>query len=286
MEYSCKSGICSSCIAKVESGQVAMGCDSGLSSEQKKENYILSCQSLPFSKKLSISYDKNKTPFYQKRKIHIVAGILVAFVLTAFFTSPQNQNYLIKGKYNTGHETLACNDCHKDAPGSIRQQLQAKTQHYVHGQEDVVLGLLPVDNKVCNDCHNRPEDNHPVHRFMEPRFKEARNAIHPETCNSCHQEHSGKRVTIPEPSFCVNCHEDMSIENDPLEISHKELVVSKQWESCLQCHDYHGNHLSNVPESIKDTIPLDLIKEYFNGGKDPFGNDKKYKTKQSESRNK
>ena len=69
----------------------------------------------------------------------------------------------------------------------------------------------------------------------------------------------------------------MSIENDPLEISHKELVVSKQWESCLQCHDYHGNHVRTTPHELKDTISRNSILEYFDGGKDPFSNKKKYK---------
>ena len=27
---------------------------------------------------------------------------------------------------NTGHDKLACTDCHKEAPGTLRQQLQAK----------------------------------------------------------------------------------------------------------------------------------------------------------------
>ena len=74
----------------------------------------------------------------------------------------------------------------------------------------------------------------------------------------------------------MNCHQDLEVENDPIDISHKDLIAQDEWFTCIQCHDFHGNHKYEVPIKIKDTIPIQVIKDYFKGGEDPFGNDKKY----------
>jgi hypothetical protein len=90
-------------------------------------------------------------------------------------------------------------------------------------------------------------------------------------------EHKGKRVTIKNTGFCINCHGDLSIKNDPTMPSHESIVALNQWETCLQCHDYHGNHIMTTPKNITDTIPMFEIQKYFEGGKDPYSSKKQYK---------
>lgn len=278
IDYSCKSGICSTCIAKVYGGKVYIAIGEGLSSKQKKENYILACQSYPLDDSVTINFDLNNNPVFKKRKIYLTIGILISLILVFIYTRPSNEIYLIKGEYNIGHESLTCIKCHKNAPGNTRQQLQASVRYWVGlNKQNVTVGKKKVDNKTCINCHDRPNDRHPVYRFREPRFQEVRSIIHPEKCVSCHAEHTGKRVTISEPDFCVNCHKDTKLVNDPIkEMSHEELIKKEKWNSCLQCHDFHGNHLAKIPQSLNDTIPIHSIKEYFNGEKDPYGELKKY----------
>lgn len=55
--YSCRGGICVSCMAKVEEGQVIMDNNNALSEEEVKEGYILTCQAHPASEKVRITFD-------------------------------------------------------------------------------------------------------------------------------------------------------------------------------------------------------------------------------------
>jgi hypothetical protein len=140
----------------------------------------------------------------------------------------------------------------------------------------VDFGTQDVTVKNCLGCHDRPNDRHPTYRFSEPRFKEAIAIINTTSCITCHAEHNGERVTVAKINYCVNCHQDLEVENDPVDIPHATLIVNKQWSTCIQCHDFHGNHKYEVPTKLKDTIPLSAIKAYTKGGKDPFGTNKKY----------
>lgn len=55
--YSCMSGACSTCMAKIIEGEVTMDSSLALNEEEIKSGYILTCQSHPTSSKLKISYD-------------------------------------------------------------------------------------------------------------------------------------------------------------------------------------------------------------------------------------
>ena len=54
--YSCMSGICGSCRAKLNEGEVHMENASGLSSEELQEHNILTCQAIPKSKNVAVDY--------------------------------------------------------------------------------------------------------------------------------------------------------------------------------------------------------------------------------------
>lgn len=129
---------------------------------------------------------------------------------------------------NTGHEELECEDCHRKAKGTLRQQLQTSAKYLLGKQAlSVDIGHENVKNEHCLACHRRPKDRHPVYRFLEPRFKDARNKIQPQYCNSCHQEHNGKRLTA-NPEYCEVCHGKLKLKKDPLDISHHKIVTEKR----------------------------------------------------------
>ena len=108
------------------------------------------------------------------------------------------------------------------------------------------------------------------------KFKDAIAVIDATQCETCHQEHKGVRVALPDANYCINCHSDLKVHKDPLDIPHETLISQGQWSTCLQCHDFHGNHVYLTPEKMKDTIPLSKIQEYLKGGEDPFSKEKKY----------
>jgi ring-1,2-phenylacetyl-CoA epoxidase subunit PaaE len=55
--YACKGGVCSTCRAKVLSGSVTMKKNYGLTDEEVAEGYVLTCQSVPTSGDVALSYD-------------------------------------------------------------------------------------------------------------------------------------------------------------------------------------------------------------------------------------
>ena len=54
--------------------------------------------------------------------------------MVGFLLLPGVEHFTAPGKMNTGHERLACDSCHRPAPGTVRQQLQANARY--------LLGLL------------------------------------------------------------------------------------------------------------------------------------------------
>lgn len=217
----------------------------------------------------------------RKRKrqfIGMMFGIFLTSCAYTLLSIPSNEKYLSKGPVNTGHEELECSACHSNAKGNVFQQIQANIM-FMAGMRgtEADFGKMNVDNTKCLSCHDRPNDRHPGHRFLEPRFEEARIKIAPQQCESCHKEHNGVRLTITNTGYCINCHEDLKVKKDPLEISHEQLIKQGQWTTCLQCHDFHGNHKMETAQSIKDTIPVSKIIEYIKGGVDPYSFEKKYK---------
>jgi hypothetical protein len=204
-------------------------------------------------------------------------GLLVGVPIMTWLLSPVGESARSHGPRMPGHETLECSQCHDRAPGTLRQQLQAKVR-FALGQrrEDATFGLLPVTNRVCSECHERSEDRHPAHRFLEPRFEAARRDLGAHRCISCHPEHEARRLSQP-ITFCQSCHgglkDDLKPEHDAIAPSHAQLVEENKWESCLSCHDFHGNHEGEAPRLSDPNRNPVALEHYFVGvgADDPFG---------------
>ncbi len=207
----------------------------------------------------------------------LAAGALALFVLLM----PGREAWHARGAMNSGHDDIACEHCHLPAPGSLRQQLQANARHLLGLRATAAdFGLQQAGSRECLACHDFPQERHPVFRFYEPRFQKARDALHPESCVSCHLEHRGVRVTLDNIDYCRHCHEETKLKNDPLDVSHVSLIEAEQWDSCLGCHDFHGNHLMTVHEQLSEAIPPARILEYFRGGPSPYSADRKFTPRQ------
>ena len=107
--------------------------------------------------------------------------------------------------------------------------------------------------------------------FTELRFEKAREETGAQLCVSCHREHSAVRVTTPDAGYCVSCHSDLKVKDDKTSPTHDFLVQNKRWESCLQCHDYHGNHRWRTPLRLVDAPTVDAIGQYLKDGPSPYG---------------
>lgn len=219
------------------------------------------------------------SPKRKRQVIGMCAGVLLSVVAYVVLLIPSNEDLVSLGPMNTGHEELQCIDCHTKAPGTALQQIQANFMHMIGARNnDVEFGHLDVDTKKCQGCHDRPNDRHPVHRFQETRFADARKNIEVTQCETCHLEHQGVRLTIAvnEATYCKNCHEDLDMKNDPLDVPHAQLIKEEKWSTCLQCHDFHGNHFMKTAEHMKDTVSIEALKAYFEGGESPYSDRKKY----------
>jgi ring-1,2-phenylacetyl-CoA epoxidase subunit PaaE len=58
LPYSCRGGVCCTCRAKVMQGSVAMEKNFTLEDWETKQGFVLSCQSIPTSESLTLSYDE------------------------------------------------------------------------------------------------------------------------------------------------------------------------------------------------------------------------------------
>lgn len=184
---------------------------------------------------------------------------------------------MVPGPIQAGHAELSCTDCHTPAPGSIRQQIQKKVYDLLGSHDDIVdFGYQAVATAICLDCHNSPYERHPVHRFKEPRFIEAVSEIDARDCLNCHTEHSGNRLKLTDLGFCSACHADLIIKNDPLDRPHVDLISAKDWESCLGCHDFHGNHKRQTQTHYRDRFNIQRIQDYLNHGPNPYASTKQY----------
>ncbi len=56
--FSCRGGVCTTCRAKVLAGRAEMAINYGLEEAEVKKGYILTCQAVPTSEKLAISFDE------------------------------------------------------------------------------------------------------------------------------------------------------------------------------------------------------------------------------------
>jgi hypothetical protein len=207
-----------------------------------------------------------------RRQIGIATGLALGIVFIAVLCAPGCEHMHARGPMNVGHGEVACAGCHVKAPGTVRQQLQRVVRVWIgleHGGVDV--GFQHVGNAACTRCHKRPQDRHPSFRFLEPRFAAVREALHPERCESCHQEHAGVRVTTAETTYCRHCHGELVVKHDTIDVPHAQLVAAARWETCLGCHDYHGNHAAKPPRRVADAVSAERIRAYFAGGASPYG---------------
>lgn len=219
------------------------------------------------------------SPKRKRQVIGMAVGVVLTLICYVVLSLPANEDLVSLGPLNTGHEELECVDCHTKAPGTALQQMQANFMHAIgQRKNEVEFGHLDVDTKKCQGCHDRPNDRHPVHRFKETRFADARKALDPTQCETCHLEHKGVRLTleVTQATYCKNCHEDLEMKNDPLDVSHEQLIKEEKWATCLQCHDFHGNHFMESATKLKDTISIAEIQAYFDGEPSPYSDRKKY----------
>lgn len=125
----------------------------------------------------------------------------------------------------------------------------------------------------------RPDDRHPISRFLEPHFIDARHALGVHECAGCHLEHQGKRVTLPTIGICTHCHEETALQDDPIAPTHAELVRADEWNTCLRCHDFHGNHPRDTPTRLAQSIPEATVRAYFDGAPSPYAKRKYMKAR-------
>ena len=57
LPYACKGGVCSTCKCKLVEGSVEMKVNYALTDEEVEKGFVLSCVSVPTSKKLVVDYD-------------------------------------------------------------------------------------------------------------------------------------------------------------------------------------------------------------------------------------
>lgn len=216
-------------------------------------------------------------PLRKRQFIGTCIGVALGLLIFILLPLKSNEEYRSIGPMNAGHEEFSCNTCHSDAEGNLWQQVQTNMQYGMGLRENGTdFGTIDVETQKCLACHDRDNDRHPTHRFLEPKFRKAVAKIDATNCNTCHSEHHGKRVTIKKTNYCMNCHEDLTVKNDPLDVSHVKLIQDKAWGTCLQCHDFHGNHEYKVPNKMADTISTEHLKTYFEGGKDIYSENKKF----------
>lgn len=207
----------------------------------------------------------SQADLFRRRLRPIMSALVVSAVTVAVLRTPSNERLSSPGGAADHHGALSCDQCHQAAPGTTRQQIQANLRAWIGLREGgAPLCTDPVDNRDCLACHDNRADAHPVHLFMEPRFEAARSAIHPESCRSCHSEHE-TRLTSITGSFCVHCHEDLELREDPATPTHASLVEAERFDTCLQCHDYHGSHSNETPTRLVDAPPLSTITSYLAG---------------------
>ena len=201
----------------------------------------------------------------------------MAFIGVVILGSPSFSNVVAHGPIQAGHDTLQCSDCHRRADATVRQQIQANLNYVLGRRENSVdFGYLPVTSGECLDCHERPNERHPIYRFREPRFAEAIEVVNAVSCMGCHAEHTDER-SFMELGVCAACHDDLKLVNDPVDVPHETLVRDSQWQTCLGCHDFHGNHIHTSPKLLTEAAPVEAIMDYLAAGNSPYGMDKLYK---------
>ena len=203
-------------------------------------------------------------------------GLVIAIAIVA---SPVYFHVLNPGTMTPGHDGLACTSCHVSAPGTARQQIQANLSYLLgRRKSSASFGFRAPNSSDCNACHSRPDDSHGIHRFAEPRFADALATVPADTCIGCHREHQGRRISLG-GEFCSACHQDLKLKNDPVDVSHRDLIAQERWSTCLGCHDYHGNHVRKTQQNMSEAYDAASIKAYLANGPDPYADNKRHKAR-------
>lgn len=220
---------------------------------------------------------QNRRPI-PRRRIYSIAAVALVLALGVLLM-PGSERLRAAGPANTGHERLECAQCHTSAEGTPRQQIQANVR-FLLGLRSQAANFIhnPVGNVDCLSCHQNDDDRHPVYRFNEPRFAEARAEIAPQYCVSCHAEHTGRRVTA-EATVCVSCHTQMEIKDDPIQPAHATLAARGEWGTCLSCHDFHGNHVRPTPLRLDQAASASAVARYLAGGPPIYGEEVRFPAK-------
>ncbi len=205
--------------------------------------------------------------------VSIAATVLIQFFTPAGWAAAP-------GRMMPGHADMACDRCHKPAAGTVRQQVQTNVAFWTGLRDQGAdFGKATVNGTVCRPCHERKADTHPTYRFNEPRFLDAVNLLDARDCLSCHAEHKSRRV-LARADRCELCHARLKVKNDPLDTSHASLIARSEWESCLGCHDYHGNHRRKAQKTFTQRIARSAVDDYLARGPSPYGDEKREKAKQ------
>lgn len=214
---------------------------------------------------------KNLTP---ERQASYRLGLIVALVAAVLLLMPGRESWHAKGPRNVGHGRTDCGECHTPVPGSIVGQALKNVLHAVGLADSAPYFIYaPAGKEQCLACHENPDDRHPVEKFLEPEFAPAREAAGVQTCISCHREHRGVRVSVT-MRVCQNCHKDVvdiDFEDDPIDVPHTTLINDERWETCLGCHDFHGNHDRTAPQLMSEALTEEQIQDYLDGGESPYG---------------
>ena len=207
---------------------------------------------------------------HQHRRLYL--GALVGSIALSTVLAVVDAGRLLSaGPANPGHASVACEDCHVPAPGSMRQQLQANVQHALGSRATPAhYQTAPVSSDSCEDCHLNEADLHPIYRFEEPRFADARQSLGAERCTGCHVEHSGARVAHG-LELCQDCHDELALPRDPITPTHAALVEAERWPTCMGCHDFHGNHDREVPVDFEQRLSAESVRAYLKQGDNPYG---------------
>jgi hypothetical protein len=180
------------------------------------------------------------------------------------------------GKPTPGHEDLQCTACHVPAEGTLRQQIQASLRFLLGLRANPApIGNAPVTNESCFGCHDRPTERHPLSELGHLRYKHAQEKHNVENCTGCHQEHHGVRITAPQ-TICSNCHSTSVVENDPITPNHATLFAKNEWDNCVRCHDFHGNHSMasgdyDYPTTLEEGVTRKAVNDYYGAGKRAYG---------------
>jgi hypothetical protein len=209
--------------------------------------------------------------FSTERKQAYVLGLIAAAIAALLLVVPGRESWHAAGPANVGHERTACTACHTRAPGNVVGQAFSNLMYAVGVAESAPYFIFePAGTEQCLACHDNPDDRHPVADFTEPEFATARAEAGVHSCLGCHQQHLGTRASVT-PRVCRYCHEDTAIDDDPVDVPHTDLIVQERWDTCLGCHDFHGNHDRTVPTRMSEALPEAVIQRYLDGGASPYG---------------